>query len=200
MQLYIIIKIIYQFLSAIYTEMPFIGFTFTGFNIITSNYGIKHISIDFMTFRACNSHIFQFSKLLKNKKLMNITEKLSSRIRYGVKKELLKFVNLKGIGRVRARILYKNGIMSLNQLFETPNRELENLSNLLSHNLINSIKSQIQPKRTDKNKNEIFIDENDSLKKDEKSTKSDIKSASLIASERFTPLLTIFSWALPEIL
>jgi helicase len=97
--------------------------------------------------------VYQFSKLIKDDKLLKLTENLNIRIRYGVKKELIKFVGLKGIGRIRARVLYQNGIMSINQLYETPNEELERISSQISKNLIISLKEQIKSDRQVLNQN-----------------------------------------------
>ncbi len=41
---------------------------------------------------------------------------LRTRIRYGIKEELLEIVQLKGVGRIRSRILFKNGFMKLKDL------------------------------------------------------------------------------------
>jgi helicase len=101
--------------------------------------------------------IQKFAMLLKNnKKLLEMTENFSTRIKYGVRKELIPFVNLKGLGRVKARVLYKSGILSIESLRDTPNLELEKISNLISKNLVASIKDQLNSK---KNSN-ADIDEN----------------------------------------
>ena len=42
--------------------------------------------------------------------------KLSMRVRYGVKEELIELVRIKGIGRIRARALYNHGIKSLTDI------------------------------------------------------------------------------------
>ncbi|MBD3350634.1 MAG: DEAD/DEAH box helicase [Candidatus Lokiarchaeota archaeon] len=84
----------------------------------------------------------QFSKLLKCEKLVELSENLSIRIRYGIRKELISFVKIRGIGRVRARILYKNGYFRINHLKKASNEELEKLP-LFSENIIKSIKYQL---------------------------------------------------------
>ncbi|MEM1611671.1 MAG: helix-hairpin-helix domain-containing protein, partial [Sulfolobales archaeon] len=45
-----------------------------------------------------------------------VLEKLSIRIENGVKEELIPLIKLRGIGRVRARILYNHGIRSIDDL------------------------------------------------------------------------------------
>ncbi len=52
---------------------------------------------------------------------------LSERVRYGVKDELLDLVRIKGIGRVRARILFNYGIKSLKDLALSTPDKLEKL-------------------------------------------------------------------------
>ncbi|MBF0486382.1 MAG: DEAD/DEAH box helicase [Candidatus Omnitrophica bacterium] len=54
------------------------------------------------------AEVFQF------KKLTFFLEGLKNRVRYGIKEELLELASLKGIGRVRARILFGHGFQKLN--------------------------------------------------------------------------------------
>lgn len=54
-------------------------------------------------------------------------EKLSLRLKYGVKDDALELVSLEGIGRVRARILINNGIRSVEDLVKTPENKLLSL-------------------------------------------------------------------------
>jgi helicase len=92
--------------------------------------------------------IYQFADLLKNNnELLKITKNFSTRIKYGVKKELVPLVNLKGLGRVKARILYKSGISSIEDMRRIPNVELEKISNLISKSLVVSIKNQINSEK-----------------------------------------------------
>jgi helicase len=58
--------------------------------------------------------------LLGSKEVANRVNKLMLRIKHGVKEELLPFVRIKGIGRVRARLLWKNKIQSITELKKTP--------------------------------------------------------------------------------
>ncbi|HDI75419.1 MAG TPA: DEAD/DEAH box helicase [Thermoprotei archaeon] len=55
--------------------------------------------------------------------LRNLLE-LRKRVRHGVKKELLELVKIKGIGRVRARILYNHGYKTLDDLKQATLKEL----------------------------------------------------------------------------
>ncbi len=52
----------------------------------------------------------ELALLLEKRPIANKLNKIRMRIKHGVKEELLRLVKLKGIGRVRARMLYKNGI------------------------------------------------------------------------------------------
>jgi len=59
------------------------------------------------------------SRICKSAGFVNHAEelnKLSLRVKYGVKEELLDLVKIKGIGRVRARLLYMHGIKSINDV------------------------------------------------------------------------------------
>lgn len=66
--------------------------------------------------------------------------KLRLRLRYGVKEELLPLVRLEGIGRVRARMLFRNKIKDLNDI---KNAELSILKQLLGEKIAVSIKNQV---------------------------------------------------------
>ncbi|RLJ06547.1 MAG: hypothetical protein DRP12_03840, partial [Candidatus Aenigmatarchaeota archaeon] len=68
-------------------------------------------------------------------------KKLRVRLQYGVKEELLPLVKLKGIGRVRARMLFSAGIKRLADLKKAP---LESLERLLGPKLARELKAQIE--------------------------------------------------------
>jgi len=52
---------------------------------------------------------YELSKLFKVKEAMSSLQKLRDRVKYGVKEELLDLIDIKGVGRVRARSLYDRG-------------------------------------------------------------------------------------------
>lgn len=54
-----------------------------------------------------------------NKAIPNLNE-LELRVRYGVKRELTELVELQGIGRVRARFLFKAGFITKNRIRDAP--------------------------------------------------------------------------------
>ena len=57
-------------------------------------------------------------------------ELLSERLRHGVREELLPLVRLRGIGRVRARALYRSGYTSLEKLRAAPVEELMRIAGI----------------------------------------------------------------------
>ena len=58
----------------------------------------------------------EISKHVERADLLDELDNLRKRIVYGIKEELLDLVRVKGIGRVRARILYKNNVKNLDDL------------------------------------------------------------------------------------
>ena len=68
-------------------------------------------------------------------------EQLSNRIHYGAGKDLLALLNLKGIGRVRARKLYLSGITSLESLRTT---DPEKISHLLGPKIAKNVMAQLK--------------------------------------------------------
>jgi len=68
---------------------------------------------------------------------------LRNRIVYGIREELLDLVRIKGIGRVRARILYKHGIKTLDDLRKIPVNKLAEIDKIGS-TLADNIKSELR--------------------------------------------------------
>jgi len=64
------------------------------------------------------------------------------RVEKGVKSELLPLVRLKGIGRVRARILYDSGLKTIKDLKRASIKELTSLP-LIGPKLTKEIKEQV---------------------------------------------------------
>lgn len=62
------------------------------------------------------------------------------RLKYGVKQELLGLLRIKGVGRVRARMLYNNGITSIAEVGRAP---IEQLTKLLGPNVAKRVKEQL---------------------------------------------------------
>ena len=80
-----------------------------------------------------------------NYEYLTILNDLITRVHYGCKKELLNLVSLKGIGRIRARALYKENFKTINDLRRIP---LERLSKIktIGDGIAKNIKNQIGEK------------------------------------------------------
>ena len=81
----------------------------------------------------------EFAMLLGKKDSANALNKLGLRMRYGVRQELLSLVKIKGIGRVRARLLYRNGIKSIADI---RNCDEVNLSKIVGAKLAKGMKAE----------------------------------------------------------
>ena len=64
------------------------------------------------------------ANLNRKKTLTMKLEDLRNRIKYGIKEELLEITQLKGVGRIRARGLYKKGFKKLSDFKRTNVKEL----------------------------------------------------------------------------
>ncbi|SMH71825.1 DEAD/DEAH box helicase [Candidatus Nitrosotalea okcheonensis] len=60
--------------------------------------------------------LYEIAKLEKKDEILTEIDSLRSRVAYGIKEELGDLVQVKGIGRVRARVLFKNGIKTREDL------------------------------------------------------------------------------------
>ncbi|MFL6494846.1 MAG: DEAD/DEAH box helicase [Nitrososphaera sp.] len=68
--------------------------------------------------------LYEVAKLLRREDLMPELYNLRTRIRYGVKEELLPLVVLEGIGRVKARALYNAGFTDVAKIAKAPQAKL----------------------------------------------------------------------------
>ena len=71
-----------------------------------------------------------FAELFKYKKLTFLLSSLRSRVKYGIKEELISLAHLKGIGRVRARHLYENGYKHATDLKYASQEDLAKLEKI----------------------------------------------------------------------
>ena len=83
----------------------------------------------------------ELSRMQKKFFLVSEIQKLRVRLEYGAKEELLPLLDLRGVGRVRARVLFRNGIKNMGILKAT---SLESLSQLLGPAVAKSILSQVR--------------------------------------------------------
>ena len=90
----------------------------------------------------------EMSNLLGHKSLLNEIRKTRVRLDYGIKEELVALVKLEGVGRVRARKLFRNDLKTLNDLRKVP---VETLSKVVGKRTANSIKKQVGIERLVKN-------------------------------------------------
>ncbi len=82
----------------------------------------------------------EFAKLSGLAKLAPRIDQLKTRLKYGVREELLPLVRFKNIGRVRARILYKNNIKDIKGIRCA---DLNTLSQLVGQSLALKLKEEI---------------------------------------------------------
>lgn len=73
---------------------------------------------------------YELAKLERQDSIMDELGALQSRIVYGIKEELVDLVKVRGIGRIRARILYKNGVRSLEELASIPIEKLAKIDKI----------------------------------------------------------------------
>jgi helicase len=87
--------------------------------------------------------ILEIGKILNfEKELMKKIRKMRMRLYYGVKEELLNLVKLRGIGRIRARILFDSGFKNIKKLKKAKVEEIAKV--LKSKALAEKIKKQIE--------------------------------------------------------
>ena len=93
--------------------------------------------------------VYCLRELAKQQDRADLLEELDflrKRIIYGIREDLLELVKIKGIGRVRARKLHKNGIKNLEDLSATPVKKLADIDKIGS-TLADNIKSQLRKGR-----------------------------------------------------
>ncbi len=82
--------------------------------------------------------IREIAKQLDRVDLLDELDIIRKRINYGIREELLELVKIKGIGRIRARKLFKNGITNLNDLSKIPVKklaEIDKIGSILADNI-----------------------------------------------------------------
>ena len=88
----------------------------------------------------------EISKHVERADLLEELDDLRKRIVYGIREELLDLVRVKGIGRVRARILYKHQIKNLDDLAKIPVNKLAEIDKIGS-TIADNIKSELRKVR-----------------------------------------------------
>jgi helicase len=88
--------------------------------------------------------LYEIAKLIGRKDLLAEINKLRLRIRHGIKSELIPLIQLEGIGRIRARSLYKAGITNVTQIDKISESKLGSVPKIgvkLARKLKNQIKN-----------------------------------------------------------
>jgi helicase len=78
--------------------------------------------------------------LLKYMDLIKDVRKTRLRMKYGIREEILPLIRLKGVGRVRARMLFRNNLGSLSDLRKIP---VETLGKIIGPKVAADVKSQL---------------------------------------------------------
>ncbi len=89
---------------------------------------------------------YELAKLEKRDDILEELDILRTRIEYGIKDELVNLVKVRGIGRIRARLLFKNGIKTLEQLEEIPVEKLAKVDKI-GPVIAENIKTQLKKVR-----------------------------------------------------
>lgn len=105
------------------------------FNIAPGELHVKKELCDWILFSTV-----ELSEILGFRDLQKIVRKTIFRLDKGVKEELVPLVKLKNIGRVRARILFRNGIKDIGDI---KNADLTKLTQLLGAKIAKDLKEQI---------------------------------------------------------
>ncbi len=82
----------------------------------------------------------ELAKIIENNEAVKEIRKLRIRVKDGVKEELLALLKLKGIGRIRGRKLYANGIKDLGDVKKT---DLTTLAQILGKAIAEDVKKQV---------------------------------------------------------
>ena len=115
---------------------------------LSDNLGIESGDMHRMTETAnwLSYCLREISKHVERADLLEELGDLRRRIVYGIREELLDLVKVKGIGRVRARILFKNGIKNLTDLEKIPVNKLAEIDKIGS-TIAENIKTELRRAR-----------------------------------------------------
>ncbi|MFH1510796.1 MAG: helicase-related protein, partial [Candidatus Woesearchaeota archaeon] len=120
--------------------------------------GESRVKLDIADWLLYSCH--EIARILNFRSLIKDLERARLRLRYGVKEELLPLVRFKNIGRVRARMLFKNRIRDAGDVRKT---DLTTLSQILGKQVALSIKEQLddveKPVKKGKRKGQVSIED-----------------------------------------
>ena len=90
--------------------------------------------------------LWELAKQFERVDLLDELDIIRKRIKYGIREELIELVKIKGIGRIRARKLFKQGIKNLDDLSAIPVKKLADIDKIGS-TLADNIKSELRKGR-----------------------------------------------------
>ena len=132
-----------EFLAAIKTTLFLLAWiNETGEEALLEKYGVRPGEISAKLERAdwllyaCE----ELSRLLAFQQYLTPLAKMRVRLEYGAKEELLNLLRLKGIGKVRARLLMKNSIRTTGDLKKM---EFSSLAHLIGPKVASNLKEQV---------------------------------------------------------
>jgi len=103
---------------------------------------------------------FELARILELQPILKEIVRARIRVQYGVKEELLPLLKLKGIGRVRARILFANKIHDIGDIKKA---NIATITQLLGKQIAQSIKEQVEtpvePIKENKRKGQINLED-----------------------------------------
>jgi len=118
-------------------------------NTVSKSNWIIHCILELSKFCEINTNVYRYY------------QKLNIRLKYGIKEELINLVELKNIGRVRARKLFNNNINTINDIKKNPNKFISIIGKIGLNTLKElkiEFKNQIQEQKIEiKNKNTFKI-------------------------------------------
>jgi helicase len=103
---------------------------------------------------------YEITRILELQPLLKEITRVRIRLKYGVKEELLPLIKLKNVGRIRARMLFRNNIRDIGDIKKT---DLTTLGQILGKQIAMDIKKQvetgIEPTKPGKRKGQIALDD-----------------------------------------
>lgn len=112
------------------------------YNIAPGDLYNKTLSMEWMLYSAR-----ELALILEKKDVANALNKLRLRVKYGVKEELLQLIEFRGIGRARARALWRNDIKTATSIKAAPKEKLEKI---LGPKIASDLLAQLDADREDK--------------------------------------------------
>jgi helicase len=94
-------------------------------------------SAEWLTYSAS-----EIARIISKPSHISSLHSLRSRLKYGVRPDLLELVNLRGIGRIRGRMLHNQGLRNLTDLYNVPIDELARVPTI-GRAIAESIKKQL---------------------------------------------------------